>query len=221
MFKKLLKVANILMIFSALWASPEASAQTRAINGKVLDTGGQPVIGAAVMVPGTTTGATTDLDGNFEIRVAPGTALEVTCIGYVTRRVSAAEDMTIVLEEDNEMLEETVVIGYGTQKKRLLTGATINITGEEIQKQNTTNALGALYSSVPGVNIVQSSGLPGAGYNITVRGLGTTGSAGPLVVIDGVAGGNLDDASIKFILGFNISLSSSFSLFFSFSVFCS
>ena len=90
------------------------------------------------------------------------------------------------------MLEETVVIGYGTQKKKLLTGATINITGEDIQRQNTTNALGALYSSVPGVNIVQTNGQPGSGYNITVRGLGTTGSSGPLIVIDGVAGGNLD-----------------------------
>ena len=80
-----------------------------------------------------------------------------------------------------------------TQKKRLLTGATINISGEDIQKQNTTNALGALYSSVPGVNIVQSSGMPGSDFNITVRGLGTTGSAGPLVVIDGVAGGHLED----------------------------
>ena len=193
MFKKLLKAASILMIFSALWGGLEASAQNRAISGQVIDAGKQPVIGAAVMIPGTNTGATTDLDGKFSIQVAPGTQLEVSCIGYATLRVSAAEGMIITLQEDNEMLEETVVIGYGTQKKKLLTGSTINITGEDIQKQNTTNALGALYSSVPGVNIVQSSGLPGASYNITVRGIGTTGNSDPLIVIDGVAGGKLDD----------------------------
>ena len=171
----------------------EASAQNRAISGQVIDAGKQPVIGAAVMIPGTNTGATTDLDGKFSIQVAPGTQLEVSCIGYSTITVSAAEGMVITLQEDNEMLEETVVIGYGTQKKKLLTGSTINITGEDIQKQNTTNALGALYSSVPGVNIVQASGVPGASYNITIRGLGTNGNSNPLIVIDGVAGGNLDD----------------------------
>ena len=193
MFKNLLKAASILMIFSALWGGLDASAQNRAISGQVIDAGKQPVIGAAVMIPGTNTGATTDLDGKFSLQVALGTTLEVSCIGYTTIRVTAAENMVITLEEDNEMLEETVVIGYGTQKKKLLTGSTINITGDDIQKQNTTNALGAIYSSVPGVNIVQSSGVPGASYNITIRGLGTNGNSNPLIVIDGVAGGNLDD----------------------------
>ena len=193
MFKQLLKVTSIFMVLSALWGGLEASAQNRAISGQVIDAGKQPVIGAAVMIPGTNTGATTDLDGKFSIQVAPGTQLEVSCIGYATLRVSAAEGMIITLQEDNEMLEETVVIGYGTQKKKLLTGSTINITGDDIQKQNTTNAVGALYSSVPGVNIVQSSGVPGASYNITIRGLGTNGNSSPLIVIDGVAGGNLDD----------------------------
>ena len=193
MFKQLLKVTSIFMVLSALWGGLEASAQNRAISGQVIDAGKQPVIGAAVMIPGTNTGATTDLDGKFSIQVAPGTQLEVSCIGYSTITVSAAEGMVITLQEDNEMLEETVVIGYGTQKKKLLTGSTINITGDDIQKQNTTNAVGALYSSVPGVNIVQSSGVPGASYNITIRGLGTNGNSSPLIVIDGVAGGNLDD----------------------------
>ena len=193
MFKNLLKATSVIMILSALWGGFNASAQNRAISGQVIDAGKQPVIGAAVLIPGTNTGATTDLDGKFSIQVAPGTQLEVSCIGYATLRVSAAEGMVITLQEDNEMLEETVVIGYGTQKKKLLTGSTINITGEDIQKQNTTNAVGALYSSVPGVNIVQASGVPGASYNITIRGLGTNGNSSPLIVIDGVAGGNLDD----------------------------
>ena len=196
MFKKLMKVAGILMIFSTLWGGLEASAQNRNISGKVVDTNGQPVIGAAVTVVGNASiGAATDLDGAFSLSVPAGASISVESIGYKgqTLRVGDQSVFNIVLEEDNEMLEETVVIGYGTQKKKLLTGATINITGEDIQKQSTTNALGALYSSVPGVNIVQSSGVPGASYNITIRGLGTNGNSSPLIVIDGVAGGNLDD----------------------------
>ena len=196
MLKKLMKVAGIAMIFSALWGGLEASAQNRTISGTVVDSGNQPVIGAAVTVVGNSSiGAATDLDGAFTLSVPVGATISVESIGYKSQtfRLGDQSEFKIVLEEDNEMLEETVVIGYGTQKKKLLTGATINITGEEIQKQSTTNALGALYSSVPGVNIVQSSGGPGAGYNITIRGLGTNGNSSPLIVIDGVAGGNLDD----------------------------
>ena len=112
MFKHLmkLKVSGILVIFLTLAGTFQALAQNR-ISGKVVDTAGQPVIGAAVLVPGTTNGATTDLDGVFQINVAPGTNLEFSCIGYVTRRVPAAADMTVLLEEDSEMIEETVVIG--------------------------------------------------------------------------------------------------------------
>ena len=132
MFKKLRKVAGILVILCTLGAGFNASAQTRTISGKVLDTGGQPVIGAAVMEPGTTNGATTDLDGNFSLRVEPGATLEISCIGYTTIRVKAQEDLKITLEEDSEMLEETIVVGYGTQKKASLTSAISNIRNEEL-----------------------------------------------------------------------------------------
>ena len=196
MLKNLMRVTGILAILITMFGGLSASAQNRTISGTVVDADKQPVIGAAVTLVGNKSiGAATDLDGAFTLSVPAGASISVESIGYksVTIKVGDESVFNIVLEEDNEMLEETVVIGYGTQKKRLLTGATINISGEDIQKQNTTNALGALYSSVPGVNIVQSSGLPGADFNITVRGLGTTGSAGPLVVIDGVAGGHLED----------------------------
>ena len=196
MLKNLMRVTGILAILITMFGGLSASAQNRTISGTVVDADGQPVIGAAVTLVGNKSiGAATDLDGAFSLSVPAGASISVESIGYkaVTVKVGDESVFNIVLEEDNEMLEETVVIGYGTQKKRLLTGATINISGEDIQKQNTTNALGALYSSVPGVNIVQSSGMPGSDFNITVRGLGTTGSAGPLVVIDGVAGGHLED----------------------------
>jgi TonB-linked SusC/RagA family outer membrane protein len=165
-------------------------AQNVTVKGKVTDSRGEPVIGATVMLSGNqTVGALTDLDGNYSITVPSNSSLIFSCVGYATQTVAVdgRTSINIAFEEDTEFLDETVVIGYGTQRKRLLTGATINISGDDILKQSTTNALGAIYSSVPGVNIVQSSGGPGAGYNITVRGIGTTGTSTPLVVIDGVA----------------------------------
>jgi len=190
------KLAAVVLTAAMCLFGTMASGQNRSVRGTVVDSDGAPVIGAGVVVVGNTSiGAVTDANGAFRLTVPAGATLEFSCIGYATQEIPVGDQTVfdIVLEEDSESLEETVVIGYGTQKKKLLTGATINITGEDIQKQSTTNALGALYSSVPGVNIVQSSGGPGAGYSITVRGIGTTGSASPLIVIDGVAGGNLDD----------------------------
>ena len=111
------------LLFMGGWAD----AQTT--SGKVLDTSGVPVIGAAVMVPGTTNGVTTDIDGNFELRVAPGTRLEVSCIGYVTKTVTAAPQLTITLEEDAEMLEETIVIGYGSVNHPVDRDAVCGYTG--------------------------------------------------------------------------------------------
>ena len=122
------KVAAIAMILATgLLGGNFAFAQNGAINGKVVDASGEPIIGAAVVVPGTSTGVTTDLDGNFSIRVASGTTLEVSCIGYVTRRVVAAANMVVTLDDDAEMLEETVVIGYGVQKKSDLTGSVASV----------------------------------------------------------------------------------------------
>ena len=172
-----------------------AFAQNVTVKGKVTDSRGEPVVGATVMLSSNqTVGTLTELDGTYSISVPSNSSLVFSCVGYATQTVAVGGRavINVVFEEDTEFLDETVVIGYGTQKKRLLTGATINITGDDILKQSTTNAVGALYSAVPGVNITQNNGLPGAGYSITVRGLGTTGSAGPLIVIDGVAGGNLD-----------------------------
>ena len=100
--------------------------------------------------------------------------------------------INVTLVEDSESLDEVVVIGYGTMKKKLVTGATVQVKGDEIAKLNTTNALEAMQSSTPGVQITQSSAQPGKGYKVYIRGIGTTGNSTPLYVIDGVAGGNLD-----------------------------
>ena len=190
------KIRCLFLTMALIISATSVFAQNADVTGKVTDQNGLPVIGATVMLSSNqTVGTLTDLDGNYSISVPSNSSLVFSCVGYATQTVALGGRtvVDIVLSEDAEFLEETVVIGYGTQKKKLLTGATINISGDDIQKQNTTNAVGALYSSVPGVNIVQANGLPGSGYTITVRGIGTTGSSGPLIVIDGVAGGNLDD----------------------------
>ena len=162
-------------------------AQAQTTSGKVIDTNGVPVIGAAVMVPGTTTGVTTDIDGNFELRVAPGTQLEVSCIGYVTKRVSAAANMTVTLEEDAEMLEETVVIGYGSVKRSDLTSAVAKMDNKGIEDRPMARAEQALQGQLAGVSVRITSSEPGADPEIRVRGAASI-SAGnnPLYVIDGI-----------------------------------
>ncbi len=167
-------------------------AQSQTVRGTIIDQLGEPIAGATIIEKGTENGVISDIDGNYTLRVKQGAELTISYVGYVTQEVKAHNVTNVTLVEDQELIEEVVVVGYGVQKKKLLTGATINISGDEIAKQNTTSPLGALYSSVPGVNITVSNGQPGASYNITVRGLNTTGSSGPLYVIDGVAGGDIN-----------------------------
>ena len=180
------------VVAAILLGTGSAFAQSRALNGKVIDTGGQPVIGAAVLVPGSTNGVTTDVNGNFEIRVAPGTSLEVSCIGYVTRRVAAADNMTITLEDDAEMLEETVVIGYGVQKKSDLTGSVASVREADLQNRSTSDAAAALQGKAAGVQILNNSGAPGEGAQIRVRGYSSnSGNLGPLLIVDGLKVDNI------------------------------
>ena len=115
-------------------------------------------------------------------------------VGYQTQEIKVGNQSSfnITLQEDDALLDEVVVVGYGTMKKKLVTGATVQVKGEEIAKLNTTNALEAMQSSTPGVQITQSSSQPGKGYKVYIRGIGTIGDSQPLYVIDGVAGGNLD-----------------------------
>ena len=164
------------------------------VTGTVSDAEG-PVIGATVTEKGNpSNGVITDIDGNYSINVKPGATLVITYVGFVTQEIPVGDRsvINVTLVEDSESLDEVVVIGYGTMKKKLVTGATVQVKGDEIAKLNTTNALEAMQSSTPGVQITQSSAQPGKGYKVYIRGIGTTGNSTPLYVIDGVAGGNLD-----------------------------
>ena len=187
-FKTYLAV-TLLSLFSVI-----AMAQNKRITGTVKDANGEPVIGAGVTHVGTTDGVVTDYEGNYTFNVPDGATINVEALGYDPYQftvVAGRNVYDVTLGESSMELDETVVIGYGTQRKRLITGSTISVSGDLLEKQRTTNAVGALYSSVPGVNIVQSNGQPWSGYKINIRGLGTTGNSDPLVVVDGVAGGDL------------------------------
>ena len=174
-------------------AVQDVQQATKTITGTVVDAQG-PVIGASVMEKGTSNGVVTDFDGNFTLSVKPGATIVVSYIGYATQEIAVGNQtkFSVTLEEDNNSLDEVVVVGYGTMKKKLVTGATVQVKGDEIAKLNTTNALEAMQSLTPGVQITSSSTQPGKGYKVYIRGMGTIGDAQPLYVIDGVAGGNLD-----------------------------
>jgi len=188
------KLSALLFLF-LLCLFPMGAMAQGVVKGTVNDEAGEPVIGATIKVQGTNEGAITDFNGNFSIQAASNATLKITYVGYEPQdvNVNGRSNINIVLKEDNTTLNDVVVIGYGTMKKKLVTGATVQVKGDEIAKLNTTNALEAMQSQTPGVQITQSSSQPGKGYKVYIRGIGTTGNAKPLYVIDGVAGGSLDD----------------------------
>ncbi len=183
------------MVILFLMLSVQGAWAQTTVKGTVNDEAGEPVIGASVKVVGSKTGAVTDLNGKFTVSAPSNGQLEISYVGYQTEsvRINGRSDISIILKEDNTTLNDVVVIGYGVQKKKLVTGATVQVKGDDIAKLNTTNALEAMQSQTPGVQITQSSAQPGKGYKVYIRGIGTTGNAKPLYVIDGVAGGSLDD----------------------------
>ena len=160
------------------------------VRGTVTDEAGEPVIGATVRVQGSNDGTVTDMDGNFSVQAGSNATLNISYVGYVSQSVpvSGRSNINITLSEDTNTLNDVVVIGYGTMKKKLVTGATVQVKGDEIAKLNTTNALEAMQSSTPGVTITQASSQPGKGFNVVIRGKGTNGDTTPLYVIDGVVG---------------------------------
>ncbi len=197
MFKKLMKLSGILMIFLTLCGGYQASAQNRTISGKIVDTGGLPVIGAAVMVVGNTQiGTATDLDGLFSLSVPAGASISIESIGYKGQTIAVGNQTTfnIVLEEDAEMLEETVVIGYGVQKKSDLSGSVASVKSAELMDRSTTDAAAALQGKAAGVQIFNASGAPGEGSSIRVRGISSNSGSGlgPLLIVDGLKVDNIN-----------------------------
>ncbi len=182
--KKLCFIFFLMVVSHAVWA--------QGIKGTVMSDG-EPVIGATVKVKGTSTATLTDVDGKFSINAKVGDVLEVSYVGLKSTEhtVASATDITIQMLADQSILDEIVVVGYGVQKKKLVTGANINVGGDLIEKQNQVNPLQALQGQAAGVTILSTSGQPGAAMKVNIRGLGTIGNSDPLYVIDGIPGGDI------------------------------
>ncbi|MDR0333176.1 MAG: TonB-dependent receptor [Dysgonamonadaceae bacterium] len=179
-----------------LWAfSMSASAQNITIRGNITDTGGEPLIGVTIQIAGTAHGVVTDYDGDYVLsNVSPEATLQVSYIGMVTQTiaVNGRTVINIVLNSTLTDLDELVVIGYGVQRRALVTGANLNVSGEQVANLRTTTAMEALQGVTPGVQITRNHGAPGAGTRVTIRGQGTIGNSSPLYIVDGVAVGDIN-----------------------------
>lgn len=159
--------------------------------GSVVDQTGLPVIGASVIEAGTTNGIITDMDGKFSLSVQQGAVLQISCIGYVSVEIPAGPDLSVVLQEDDEMLEETVVVGYGVQKKSSLTGAISQVKSADIENRTISTAQEALQGKTAGVQFVSTGADPGSTGSIRIRGISSNSSTEPLYVVDGVRMNNI------------------------------
>lgn len=173
----------------------EGQQQKRKYKGVVKDGSGNPIIGANVLVENSNTGVITDIDGNFDLEAEQGAVLKISYIGYLTQSIKLGnkQNLSVVLKEDTEMLDEVVVVGFGTQKKVNLTGSVESVSVKDINKRLVGQTSLALQGLVPGVSITQRSGQPGRdGGTISVRGKTTLGNNDVLVLVDGVEMG-IDD----------------------------
>ena len=171
---------------SAATESVASVQQTKQATGQVSDSQG-PLIGATVMEKGTNNGTVTDFNGNFSLSVKPGATLVVSYVGYVSQEIKAGDNVRVNLKEDGHVVNEVVVIGYGTQRREAVTGSVANIGGEKLNQIAATNAAQALQGRVAGVLMTQTSSKPGAEMQIRIRGQRSlTASNDPLIVLDGI-----------------------------------
>lgn len=211
-FQNSMKISSCLFVtaFSAL-VSPAFAAdvvsvkdnmsihetlQSKTVTGVVVDAAGVPVIGANVIVKGTTVGTITDFDGNYSLEVPENAVLQISYIGYLTEEVTVGDksSINVTLKEDSQALDELVVVGYGTMRKSDVTGSIATAKGDDLTKQQNFSALDNLRGKVSGVNIFSNSSQPGAYSNrVIIRGMATINSSSdPLYVVDGVVMENFD-----------------------------
>lgn len=185
----------VLPLLCGLFLSLSTSAQNAPITGLVKDAAGVPIIGANVMVKGTTQGTVTDLDGNFSLQAPSEATLVVSYIGYKAVEVAASKTLVITLQDDTQLLSDVVVIGYGTVKKDDMTGSVTAMKPDELNKGLQTNAQDMISGKIAGVSVVSAGGSPGAGATIRIRGgASLNASSDPLIVIDGFA---MDNDNVK------------------------
>ncbi len=196
---------RLLFIMVALWTSLHLMAQT-AITGNVKDVSGEPIIGASVMVAGTNNGCVTDLDGNFSLKVDKGKELTISYVGFKSKtvKVSGNGPIQVTLEENNALLNEVVVVGFGTQKKANLTGSVSSVSAEDLGNRSLTSVAMGIEGKMPGVQIKNNTGRPGVDDSdnaIRIRGTGTFNNASPMIIVDGMESTmyNLDPNDIESI----------------------
>ena len=195
MSKNILKMLAMALMSLCLFASQSAFAQSKVkISGTVLDPNAEPLIGVNVMEQGTTNGTMTNIDGQWELEVTPGATIVVSCIGYYTQEIVTSAGRTsypVTLAEDTTVLEEVVVVGFGSQKKVNLTGSVAVATSDELEARPVNDVPSALQGLLPGLQLTHAAGDINTTMNIRVRGTGTIGSGSsdaPLVLIDGMVG---------------------------------
>lgn len=193
--KNSLKLKRLFIWVIGLFFSIGMSAQQMTVKGHVKDTTGEPVIGANVLVKGTTNGTITDFDGNFLLNTPKDALLTVSFVGYKTAEVKATPTMIITLEDDSQVLDAVVVIGYGSVKKDDMTGSVTAIKPDKLNKGLVTNAQDMMTGKIAGVSVISQGGAPGAGSTIRIRGGSSlTAENDPLIVIDGLA---MDNKGVK------------------------
>lgn len=186
------KFRGILVVILS-FLSMQIWAQDNVQISGIISGDGEVLIGASVVEKGTTNGTITDIDGKFTLSVKEKSSIEISYVGFDTKvlPVGGRRVFDVELDVNSNLLDEIVAIGYGVQKKKLSTGATLQVKGDDLMKKSTTNALQALQGQTPGVQISSSSGQPGDGFKVTVRGVGTTGNSAPLFIVDGVQTGDI------------------------------
>ncbi|GHT77254.1 hypothetical protein AGMMS50262_17780 [Bacteroidia bacterium] len=179
---------------------PVAAQNNISVKGVVTDAEGEFLIGVSVIQTGSTNGTVTDLDGHFALNVPQGAILRFSYIGYETVDLPASSDMNVQLKESRDLLDEVVVVGYGVQKKSVVTAAISSVKAADIEKVTPSRIENVLKGQVSGVSMTSGSGQPGSGSSVRIRGVGTTGDNTPLFIVDGMAvdGGisNLNPADI-------------------------
>lgn len=206
-FRPSISSISLLIIVCFTFLSPVYAGNETTVTGTILDEHGETLIGVSVLEKGTTNGTTTNLDGHFSLQVSPKAVLIISYIGYKTQTITIGNSLTlkISLEPDTQSLDEVVVIGYGTVKKRDLTGSVASMKAKDMVSMPTSNAMEAIQGKVAGVDIVRTSGEAGATPQITIRGnRSINGDNSPLFIIDGIQGGSYADLNANDIASMDI-----------------
>src|SRR5574344_1989578 len=202
---------RIVVVLIFLFGSVSLFAQQVLVRGIVKDASGEPIIGASLLEIGTTNGTVTDFDGNFELHVASNPKLQVSYLGYQTQEIIAngKAPMVVILKEDSYALGEVVAIGYGSQKKKEVTGSVASVKAEDFNAGVKSSPMGLLQGKVAGLNITRTGGgdPTNTGYNIQIRGFSTLdkgAGTSPLYIVDGIPVDNIDNIAPEEIASMDV-----------------